>query len=88
MLVNADRQGPKDMVQMALREHAFRKAAATKVELDLAKQAGDPATIAAAEDRNQGAFQELLDAHGGDHTLIPQTAKFIQDRIDRGKASA
>ena len=75
------------MVQLALREHAFRKAAATKVELDLAKQTGDPANIAAAEDRNQAAFQEMLEAHGGDHTLIPETAGFIQDRINRGKAS-
>ena len=87
MIVNADRKGPKDLMDLAQKANAFKSLADSGVKLKEAQAAGDDHAIGLAQQRHDDNFQYLVELHDHDMGAVQSTAKYLQDRLFKGKAA-
>lgn len=84
MIVNADRKGPKDFLDLAHKANAFKSFAESKIALD---NASTPEERAAAQGYHDDNFEYLMSLHNNDPAELQATAGYLQDRITKGKAN-
>jgi len=79
MLVNADRKGPKDMMDLANKANAYKGLLDAKSRHDAGPT---PETQAAVDD----AFDHFATLHGGDAGDMQTTRAYIEAMLAKGKA--
>ena len=78
MEVNADRKGPKDMMDLAT------KANAVKAFIDSEKALKEGTGSQEAHDDN---FEHLMNVHDNDTDSLRATVQYVSDMINKGKVS-
>ena len=83
MIVNADRKGPKDLLDLAHKANAFKSFAESKVAL---QNASSPEEKVAAQNLHDDNFEYLMQLHNNDPAELSATAGYLQDRLNKGKS--
>ena len=78
MEVNADRKGPKDMMDLA------RKANAVKSFMDSERNLKNGT---GSQDTHDDNFEHLMDVHDNDPESLRATVQYVSDMLNKGKMS-
>lgn len=86
--VNADRKGPKDLMDLATKAQALKGFIDARVKHEGAIASGAGPTEIAAHQRNlDNAFEDLMEAHDNDQGAVAATARYVHDTLIKGKGN-
>lgn len=86
--VNADRRGPKDLMDLATKANALKGFIDARVRHENAIASGAGPTEIAAHQRNlDNAFEDLMDVHDNDQSAVADTARYVHDVLVKGKGN-
>lgn len=83
--VNADRKGPKDLLDLAHKANALKGFTESKLALEQAQSANDQDLVATAQRKHDDNFEYLMDVHNNDPEELQATAGYLQGRLAKGK---
>ena len=83
--VNADRRGPKNLLDLATKAQALKGFSDAHSRFQAAQESGEvtPEVTKAHDD----AFENLMDVHGNDPKELQATAAYIQQLRAKGKSN-
>lgn len=86
--VNADRRGPKDLMDLATKAQALKGFIDARVKHEGAIASGAGPTEIAAHQRNlDNAFEDLMDVHDNDQGAVAETARYVHQTLIKGKGN-
>lgn len=83
--VNADRRGPKDLMDLATKAQALKGFIDARVAKESAERSGT--ATEGHQSALDNAFEHLMDVHGNDQSQVAATAQYVHQTLMKGKGN-
>ena len=84
--VNADRRGPKDLMDLATKAQALKGFIDARMKKESAERSGVE-DLSGHQKNLDDAFENLMDVHGNDQSAVAATAQYVHSTLMKGKSN-